>query len=427
MGVAEFFARSFWCFTTFQAAVLVPYYTLIPGARAKLFTGLLCGLSLLFALLFVPKSSVRATAPELIVSAVLLVLIVLSGMHSATPDDSLQRGFVMVAAGLGGFWCARILIITRATQIGFTWFSIALLILILSIAVAGYPDAGKIEAFLDDNPHPVASRIMLLSFAPLVLILQGGWGTAALGLGLLTFSYLLFYLTSLRSAVLIPIVLGVLTTFFGALRLKHMVAALIPLAVLVGCFWWSLPYTHQGKQYEPAYYRFESYPFSWHVAVKHPWLGNGLRAPREEYLEDYEIKYPYVSREEFAASVRRIVTSENMFLSMMADLGFPFAILYTGSLGVLLWRLVGMVRNRDPGIFIPPLALLLALAAGVLQFFVLDGLYHPQVGWFFHTLLGLIPLPASARNVAPFQRESRVRFPVESAEALREERGTAPD
>lgn len=403
-GVAEFLARSFWCFTSVQAALLVPYFILIPGARANLFTGLLCGLSLLFVLLLVPKSSVRATVPELIVSAVLLVLIVLSGMHSATPEDSLQRGFVMVAAGLGGFWCARILFNTKATQIAFTWFSIALLTLILSIAVAGYLDAGKIEAFLDANRHPVASRIMLLSFAPLVLILRGGRGRAALGFGLLTFSYLLFYLTNLRSAVLIPIVLGVLATFFGAIRLKHMVAALIPLAVLVGYFWWSLSPNYRGIQYEPVYYRIESYPFSWHVAVKHPWLGNGLRAPREEYLEDYEIKYPYVSREEFAASMREMVTSENIFLSMMAELGLPFVILYTGSLGVLLWRLVGMVRNRDPGIFIPPLAMLLALATGVLHFLVFDGLYHPQISWFFHTLLGLITPPASARNVAPFQR-----------------------
>ena len=174
----------------------------------------------------------------------------------------------------------------------------------------------------------------------------------------------------------------------------YVIAILLALALIVGIFFHFLPKEKIGLEYEPAYYRAENYPFSLHIAKKHPFLGIGLRAPRERYLEDYEIKYPYVTKEKFRESVKYIESSENIFLTFMVDLGFPFLILYVGCVIVLLVRLIRMVKEPDSRSYLPPVALLLPIIAGLLDFQILDGLFHPQISWFFHILLGMIVCPA---------------------------------
>ena len=144
-------------------------------------------------------------------------------------------------------------------------------------------------------------------------------------------------------------------------------------------------------EYEPAYYRVENFAFSWHIAVHHPLLGIGLLTPRNEFLKDYDIKYPYVTRENFSNSLKSIIVADNMFLTFMVGAGFPLLLLYCFSLTILLGRLVGSLGTDLPATPIPPLALFLPLVGALLTFFVYDILLHPQVCWFFHLLLGLIP------------------------------------
>jgi hypothetical protein len=156
-------------------------------------------------------------------------------------------------------------------------------------------------------------------------------------------------------------------------------------------FFSHLPIQKLKPHYEPAYYRVENYPFSWRIAVQNPFFGNGLRAPREKYLENYEVLYPYNTKEKFADSTKRIVVSENIFLTFMADLGFPFLIIYVGSVSVLLIRLIRSASQPGQHDFVPALAVLLPLLGAFMHFLVLDGLLHPHVSWFFHILLGMIP------------------------------------
>jgi hypothetical protein len=96
--------------------------------------------------------------------------------------------------------------------------------------------------------------------------------------------------------------------------------------------------------------------------------------------------------------VRRVVNSENIFLTFMAELGFPFLIIYFLSIGYLLVQLVKQARLPvSPG-SLNPLALLLPIGAGLLHFLVLDGLLHPQISWFFHVLIGMIPTEKISRS-----------------------------
>jgi O-antigen ligase len=298
---------------------------------------------------------------------------------------------VVIASAFGGFWCARLLLDTKPAQVVFVWLSVVLLVGIIGLYLARPDLWGSLESLIDTNPHPVADRMMLLFFAPLTLILRGRKAAIIGSIAILLLAYLVFYLSNLRSAMLIPLVLGVIAVLLGSIRMRYFLAVLIPVAVVLALFFHQLPSEKIGREYEPAYYRAENYPFSWHIAKKHPWLGIGLRAPREQFLEDYEVKYPYVTKEKFAESVRAIVSSENIFLTFMAEVGFPFTILYVISVGYLLVRLVRRVTAHDRTSIIPPVALLMSVAAGLVHFQVLDGLLHPQISWFFHILLGLIP------------------------------------
>jgi hypothetical protein len=395
----EKFAVALFLLTSIQAAFLQPNVTLIPGERAKLFTGLLCALTLAACILFVKRPSRCGSVKEVAISVILGILILISSLLSSTVLSSSFRGFVVAASALGGFWCARILLASPARQALFTRLCTVLLAGIIALSLLGYTLYGNIFQFLDVNLHPISCRILLLFFAPIVLILGGGRSKIILGISLICLSYAVFLLSNLRSAALIPIILGVVAVILGNLRLKHFVALLIPLALLLVLFFYSLPSVKIGREFEPAYYRVENYPFSLHIALKHPFFGIGLRAPRVTYLEDYEIKYPYVTREKFAASLEHIVTSENTFLNFMVDLGFPFLIIYTGSIAIIVFRLIRLARKPDPGSFLPPLALLLPITAGLLYFQVLDGLLHPQISWFFHILLGLVPVSENSGSI----------------------------
>jgi hypothetical protein len=388
--------------TTFQLAFLRPDPVLIPGERAKVFSGVLCALTLGAACFFGPKGAAAKRPPEVIISLILAALMVLSGIFSLTPGSSSARGFVVLASSLGGFWCARLLLGRDSGQKFFLWFSLCLLAGVLLLSLISSLSSENAYVLLDSMPHPLVTRILLLWFAPIALLLGRAHSGKVLAVLLLALSYLVFFLTPLRAAVLIPLIMALLAACCGALRVKYLVALFIPLLVLLVYFFIHLPKEKLGlgKEYEPAYYRVENYPFSWHIALKHPFLGIGLRAPRDSFLKDYETKYPYATREEFAGSVNKIRTSENIFLTFMAEVGFPFLILYLFSLAVLLARLVRLVF-APPGVsVIPPLALLLPLMGALLIFQVLDGLLHPQISWFFHILLGLIP-PGPSRASGP--------------------------
>jgi hypothetical protein len=143
-------------------------------------------------------------------------------------------------------------------------------------------------------------------------------------------------------------------------------------------------------QHPSVAYRAENVLFSWNIAVKHPIFGIGLWAPREQYLEDYQMTYPYVSKDVFKQWVMSFRTSENNLLTFLTDLGFPFVIIYCGALIAIIRRLVRMAFNPPAECVPHPLALLLPITGAVLHFQIFDGLFQPQISWFFHVLLGMV-------------------------------------
>ena len=377
-------------------AFLQPLVEVIPGERAKVFSGIWCALTLLLALIFQRSTSVSWRSPAVLISLALIILVLISSFRSPERASSLARGFVILSAGLGGYWSARLLLRTPERQRFFLWFSLGLLVVVLLLCGAGIWATGSIFHFLDDHYHPVGSRLILFSFVPLALVcstsrlkvaagnrssgrrLSGafaGWKKSRHGVRSVC-------PPGARSAC------RLLSNLVRPATGDNLVLCCSLAAATAGHFLRPIV-AEKNKYHESVAYRIENVRFSWHLAREHPWFGIGLWASREPYLKDYEIKYPYLTKEDFSAWTTKLKTSENNFLTFMADLGLPFILLYSGAVLVILGRLLGRALQSPSAAVFPPLALLLPLVGEILHLQVFDGLFHPQVSWFFHLLLGL--------------------------------------
>jgi hypothetical protein len=380
----------FFAATSIQLAFLQPYVILVPGDPTNLFSGLLCFLTLVVALIFAGRGMVKLRSPAFLISAALLVLGVLSSLCSSTPLSSSFRTFVVLASGLGGFWCARLLLNTPENQRRFLWFSLCLLSVVVIFSLAGFFLSGEIQYFFNNShTHPLTNVILLLSFAPLTLLSREYQRLRWLSLVLLGLSYVVLCLSQRLSVVFIPVGLGILAVLLGTLRWKHLVAALLVIGLLIGLASHQILWFKLSKQY--PYYRIENIFFSWDIAKQHPLLGIGLKTPRVSYLKDYQAKYPYTDKEQFSKDIADIISADNIFLTLMVGVGFPFLICYLIALSILLFRLMRVTLKPPSNLTFPPLALLFPILAALLHYQLYDGLLFAQNWWFFHILLGLIP------------------------------------
>ncbi len=381
-------------FTSFQLTFNWPHLQLIAGERTRLFSGLLCGLSLLS--LFLVRRRDKTTGIEVIICLVLTGLGLTGTLFSATPLTSFLRTATLLLSGLGGFWCSRILLGDPVRQRAFINLGgillVSLLVLQFGLLIRAWPSG------LDPiTKHPLAGLIYLLFFAPLNLILTHRKGTALPAWAMMGLSWMLFIMMLLKTAVLMPFVLAL-----TALARKHLrpvyLLLLIPAAaglVIVAPFFYSQSRIDQDM--ESIFYRAESYPFSWHIIRQNPLWGNGLWAPRQKYLDDYTAKFKAMGNGVFDKYVHKIRVSENLVLTFSADLGLPFTLLYCLSVGFILVRLFRSGGAARPPGLIHPLALILPLTAWMVHSMIFDSLLHPQICWFAHILLGLADRTASGR------------------------------
>jgi O-antigen ligase len=394
MSRGEKITWGFFALSSMQLAFLQPQIALVHGARTNLFSGILCFVTLVVAIIFAPRGAIKIKSPAFIISCVLAALAVISGLCSITPLFSSFRVFVLLASGLGGFWCARILLHTPQNQRIFKYFCLFLLTGVLLIGLIGYLSKHIPYFFFDLNVHPVVNIIVLLSFAPLAFLDDTSPVLSWLSLFLLGFCFIFAKFSGELSGKILT--LGIFLV--AALRriANWGILLLIFLAIaFMGVHFVKRIATHKDYKYskgsQSIYYRIENFPFSWKIAKEHPWFGIGLRAPRDKFLKNYVPVYHYVTKEEFAKSIRGVVSSDNTLLTFMAGLGFPFLIIYTGSVIILVGKLVSTYLHADPSLPFSPLALLLPIAASLLYALVFDALLFPQICWFLHIFLGLIP------------------------------------
>jgi O-antigen ligase len=139
-------------------------------------------------------------------------------------------------------------------------------------------------------------------------------------------------------------------------------------------------------------YRLENYPFSCYIAKQHPFSGIGLRAPRTAYLKDYKLQFQHITPEHFQYQVESIRTSENIFFSMLAGLGFPITVLF---IIILFQQMKNLwftpALGYDKRYIFHPYALFLSLMLVLLNSLLYDSFLFPQVSWYFGIMLGFIP------------------------------------
>jgi len=391
MSRGEKITWGFFALTSMQLAFLQPQIALVPGARTNLFSGILCFVTLVVAVSLAPKEAIRTKSPAFIISSVLAALAVISGLCSKTPLFSSFRVFVLLASGLGGFWCARILLRTPNNQRSFKYFGFFLLTGVLLLGVIGLLLKHEPYFYFDPNIHPFLNIIILLSFAPLAFLEETSSPLWWLSLLFLGFCFIISSLSGELSGQIFSLGILLVAIFRRVANFGIIIGAFLIISLFLVFFVRHVAADKYSKKSESIYYRIENFPFAWKIANQHPWFGIGLRAPRNKFLENYVPSYHHVTKQEFAQSVERIVSSDNTFLTFMAGLGFPFLIIYTGSVIILVGRLVGLYFHPSPGLPINFFALLLPILASLMYFQLFDALLFPQICWFFHIFLGLIP------------------------------------
>ncbi len=384
------------CLTTVQLVFQQPYIVILPDERANVFSATLCLLTLITAILFGRDKQRIHFRADLWISLTLASIALLSGIFSIAPRQSLERTYVILSAGLGGYWCAKFLLTEPNLRRIFQWFVNVLLVCIIFLALLGLYLAGKPHQFLDSHWHPVGSRLLLMSFAPLSLLFGDIRCDRIFGGIILVADLVAIYIVGryafIESILVIPAIISIVAfcVFNWKGKSRRVMAATLAVTLAAGVFFAYVNPKNLNRKHISVAYRVESLFFSIDIAARHPWLGNGLWAPRDSFLKNYTIHYPFVSKEQFSQWVKEYRTSENLYLTFLADLGVIFVAVYFGSVIYLLIRLMQMSRRECSTFAFHPAAILLPLLAECLRFFIVDDLFAPQISWFFHILLGLV-------------------------------------
>ncbi len=377
-----------------QAALLVPYAILVPGERTNLLTPTLV---LLPALLLLPRffrtEPLRRWLPWLVLGVGLVAV----SWTSPDPLPALFRSYAFYVPTAAGILCGSQLFRSEA-ELGPFFLVQTLCFALLAGACLLF---GTPPYFFDFHQHALTGMLVLLSAGPVHLMLTRPglprWGAALL----LALGYLVCFLAESRFLVLLPLVLVPLLLLRGRLRLGLAVPALLGAALLAGLFFLLFPQKAlRYTNYESTFYRLEGIPASLELIRMKPWTGIGIRTPRAELLTAYEPSLGMVDKEGFLEVVKRNVTSDNQYLSLPVGVGLPLAVLYFFLAGRLLLRFF-TGRGRFSLESAVGKALAFPLLATLIHMFLYDGLFYPQICWFFHLMLGAAGSAARATEAKP--------------------------
>jgi hypothetical protein len=239
----------------------------------------------------------------------------------------------------------------------------------------------------------MANLLLLLAAGPLSLFVKARTAKSKIVYGcILATGFLACFLIGSRFVILLPFLFLPFLLLFGGMRKRTFFVLAGTFLTISAVFFTLLPgKILREKNYESVYYRVEGVPAALHIVKQHPFFGIGIWAPREPYLKDYKITSNLVDRKRFMRSVKRIETSDNVLTTMMVGFGLVPTLVYLGMMGGYCRRLFRVVKiKRESGILHPVIAL--SLAASLIHFTLHDGLLYPQINWFFHLFIGLLPL-----------------------------------
>lgn len=391
--------------------------------RVQVFAGIFFLLSVISALIAGRKElSSFLSNKELWIISILTLLGAISGFLCSNYPSGLYRMILVLLTSCGGFLCSRILLRNKVDQYIFFGFNLLMLSALILLGILGrlsfghvnflweslgqfFPNPQKYDLiyFLSVHLHYWVDLIILLSIAPLSMILSGKKKPQIIGTGFLFLSYVVLIFTRLRTIILLPLFGAISFFLYCKFNLKKTVAILLIIFFGSLVLYKSCPekINNLSMKHASIAYRLENYPFSLAIALQHPVLGIGLRAPRTKFLSNYQLHFNHLSDYSFAERVKNTVTSENIILTFLAGAGFPFTIIFfTATLGIIINGLINCKKsNSDKEIF-HPTALILCLILCLIHGMLYDIFLFSRVSWYFFIFLGLIPLKRTGEKIA---------------------------
>lgn len=368
-----------------QATLLVPYVVLVPGERTNLFSPLLM---LLPALALLCGARRGWFGKSFACWATLGVGLIAASLFSQEPVPALMRAFAFFAPAASGLFCAWRLLADGSRR---KLFLMALTFCYCALGTS-YWLLREAPHYQGLHQHALTGTLVLLATGPLHMVYSGPGPRRWLGSALIALGFALCLANGSRYLALLPMVLIFAAWWGKRLSLAKTLCALTAALALAGLFFQLKPSkVPRLNDYESTFYRLEGIPASMYLMLRHPLAGIGMRAPREELLQDYEPVFHLTSKENFLAVVAKNVTADNQYLSLPVGIGLPLSLLYF----VLIWQLFRRYhgeafRGRPP--MPSSLAPAIPLVATLVHCTVYDGLFYPQVNWFFHLLLGMVAL-----------------------------------
>jgi hypothetical protein len=253
---------------------------------------------------------------------------------------------------------------------------------------------GKRILLFSSNPIPAGSLLILLSIGPLVLAAQAEsrWEKFFWAFCLLA-GILLIFLIAQRGPILALIVM----IFFGTMICRNGAWVLIMVALVLAGIGYQfrdsalLIYKEQLLKKETVLVRMEFYYIALDVLKEKPVFGLGFNPSLLRFIPaDYEPKiYPNDGKSSFVSMAQGINVFDNMFLSLVGEMGGLFALAYIGFLAYIL-RNIRLVRNKNINVRVHASLLAIVLVGFLLHSMTFDSLKYPHLNWIFHSLLGLM-------------------------------------
>ena len=253
---------------------------------------------------------------------------------------------------------------------------------------------GKRILLFSSNPIPAGSLLILLSIGPLVLAAQAEnrwekffWASCLLA------GIVLIFLIAQRG----PILALIAMIFVGAMICRNGAWVLLLVALVLAGMGYQfrdsalLLYKEKLLKKETVLVRMEFYYIALDVLKEKPVFGLGFNPSLLRFIHaDYEPKiYPKDGKISFFSMARGINVFDNMFLSLVGEMGGLFALAYIGFLAYVL-KNIGLVRSENANVRVHASLLLIVVAGFLLHSLTFDSLKYPHLNWIFHSLLGLM-------------------------------------
>lgn len=382
--------------------------------RVQVFAGMFFLFSILSAIISGRKElSSLINKKEWCFIGILIFLGLASGISCKNYPSGLYRIILVLLTSCGGFVCSRILLKDKVDKYIFFGFNLLMLSFLIFLGFwgeIGYghvnylweamgqffpsPKRFNIDYFLSVHLHYWVDLILLSSIAPLSLIFNKKSRQIIIGVSLLMLAYFILILTRLRSTVLIPWIAAFSFIFYFKFNLKRTLAIFIVLILGFLTFYKLSPekINRLTMTHATIAYRLENYPFSLSIALQHPVLGIGLRAPRTKFLPNYQLHFQHSSESSFKEKVKKTVTSENIILTFLAGAGFPFTIIFfTALFGIIIKGYKYFKKGNSAEEIFHPVALIICILLCLIHGMLYDIFLFSRVSWYFFVFLGLIP------------------------------------